>query len=685
MKRKHLLSDIVSANLLFVVVAMCFFVAWRSYNKQVTEGRESQVQLMGDLVKDRFSRIIEQNIYTLKNLVDRIHKTDGDYFEYWQSDAEFIVEQNPSFKFIEFIDSSMIIREVFPFKDNKSIIGLDISKIDYRRPSWILNTQRNKTNVTPWVKLRQGGEAFLVDEPLFVQGNFWGSMTAGFDFRSQVNEIFEVRTGFHMHLHDQNDYLFYCSSPEFCLPITVDSVLIYERKLAFKGMEGVKWKMLLYPTDEFFDGQAQLANLVGFIISLILSIALAVAFYFILRNARQKRRATKANKRLKELNFRLDSEKKRAQEASKTKSEFLSNMSHEIRTPINVIHGLIEVMKQTKLDEEQKEQIDLLDSSSKDLLGLVNNILEIERIEAGKVAVVKQAFQPAKRLNSILRAFESAFTEKGLYLKLIDKTDQSKPTALIGDEVKLGQIISNLIRNAFKFTKEGGVTVFYDEIEQKEGTIILKITVSDTGIGIPEDRLNEVFERFTQVESGYTKNFEGSGLGLSIAKSLVSMQGGTISVKSIVGEGTAFSIQIPMLVSSQSEISKKVTEIDVGKFKGKKLLIVEDNTLNVMVLQKMLSTFGFEYETAQNGSIAVDKVLAQSFDLILMDIHMPVMDGIEASKKIKEAGIETPIIGLSANVTRETMIEALDAGMKAYLTKPFSKNQILEVFSLYLN
>ncbi|MDP4845321.1 MAG: response regulator, partial [Salibacteraceae bacterium] len=248
-----------------------------------------------------------------------------------------------------------------------------------------------------------------------------------------------------------------------------------------------------------------------------------------------------------------------------------------------------------------------------------------------------------------------------------------------------GQIISNLIRNAFKFTKEGGVTVFYDEIDQKEGTTILKITVSDTGIGIPEDRLNEVFERFTQVESGYTKNFEGSGLGLSIAKSLVSMQGGTISVKSIVGEGTAFSIQIPMLVSSQSEISKKVTEIDVGKFKGKKLLIVEDNTLNVMVLQKMLSTFGFEYETAQNGSIAVDKVLAQSFDLILMDIHMPVMDGIEASKKIHEAGIETPIIGLSANVTRETMIEALDAGMKAYLTKPFSKNQILEVFSLYLN
>lgn len=196
--------------------------------------------------------------------------------------------------------------------------------------------------------------------------------------------------------------------------------------------------------------------------------------------------ASRANKRLKELNFNLDSEKKRAEEASKIKSQFLSNMSHEIRTPINVMYGLIEVIKQTNLDPEQKQQVELLDSSSKNLLGLVNNVLEIESIESGKISLVKHAFQPLKRISSLVKTFENSFTERGLYLQLEDKTNKKTASLLIGDEVKIGQIVSNLIRNAAKFTKEGGVTVVYEEIKENQDNVDLKITVSDTGIGIPK-------------------------------------------------------------------------------------------------------------------------------------------------------------------------------------------------------
>jgi signal transduction histidine kinase/CheY-like chemotaxis protein len=685
MKKKHLISDIASASMLFIVISLCFFVAWRSYRVQVDESQESQVQLMGDLVKDRFSRIIQQNIFTLQNLSERIQQTEGDYFKYWKSEVGFIIKQNPSFKFVEHIDSNMLIQDVVPINDNEKAIGLNIAQISYRKAAWIFKSKNRKTNVTPWVKLKQGGEAFLVDEPIYVNNKFWGTMTAGLDFRKQIDEIFEVRTGFHMHLHDQKDYLFYCSSPEQCAPITVDSSLIYMQALDFEGMEGIKWEMQLYPTREFFDGQADLANLVGFILSVVLSAALSVAFFFILSNSRQKRLASRANKRLKELNFNLDSEKKRAEEASKIKSQFLSNMSHEIRTPINVMYGLIEVIKQTNLDPEQKQQVELLDSSSKNLLGLVNNVLEIESIESGKISLVKHAFQPLKRISSLVKTFENSFTERGLYLQLEDKTNKKTASLLIGDEVKIGQIVSNLIRNAAKFTKEGGVTVVYEEIKENQDNVDLKITVSDTGIGIPKERLNEIFDRFTQVETGYTKKFEGSGLGLSIARNLAILHGGKVNVESAVGKGTSFIVHIPMMISNKHAETNKSTEVNPEKFKGKKILIVEDNELNVMVLQKMLSKYDFDFETAENGSVGLNLALAQPFDLILMDIHMPIMDGIESSKRIREAGIDTPIIGLSANITRETMVEALDSGMKAYLTKPYSKDQILEVFAAYLN
>lgn len=684
MKKIRNFSDVVSASVLFLVLSLCFIIAWRSYNMQVNDGQDSQVQLMGDLVKDRFSRIIDQNIFTLQNLAERIKQTDGDYFKYWKSEAEFIIKQNPSFKFVEHIDSNMTIQDVVPFEENKTILGLNLVDVNYRKNAWKFNSKNNRTNLTPWVILRQGGEAFLVDQPIYIKGAFWGTMTAGLDFRNQVDEIFEVRKGFHMHLYDQNEYMFYCSSTNQCTPITVDSSLVYSKTLDISGINGIQWKMELYPNDEFFDGQAELANVVSFIISIILSGALAVAFFFILSNGRQKRLASRANRRLKELNYKLDSEKKRAEEASKIKGQFLSNMSHEIRTPINVMYGLIEVLKHTNLDEEQHEQVELLDSSSKNLLGLVNNVLEIESIESGKVSLVKQAFKPYHLVSSLVKTFEGSLKEKGLYVKLKNETKRELGTMLIGDEVKIGQILSNLIRNASKFTQEGGITVTYEEIPKENDFVELKIIVADTGIGIPKERLNEVFDRFTQVESGYAKKFEGSGLGLSICLSLAKLHGGDITVESKVGEGTFFTVQIPMMVSTKNVQQVNNTQIDVEKFSGKKILIVEDNALNLMVLKKMLSKYGFVFESAENGSIGVKLALAQPFDLILMDIHMPVMDGIEAAKKIREAGVDTPIIGLSANITRQTMVEALDSGMKAYLTKPYSKEQILEVLAEFL-
>lgn len=671
-------QDWIASGLLFVFLGGSFYWAWAQFNAEVHRERIERVRLMGQFAEEQVVTVVNENIDVLDNLRRRLEITDGSYFQFWEHDAERLLAQNPTFQVIEWIDSGMVVREVLPEKGNESALGLDIGALDYRRKGWLKSTRSGRINFTPWLKLTQGGEAFLVDAPVYVNDRLWGTLTAGMDFTKHVNNIFDERIGYHFHLHDHKDLLFYCSDPLKCRPIEVDKSLVYTASLPV--IDNVNWEMQLFPTELFFDQGAEDSNLIGLVLSLGLSLTMAVLLFFLINYSRDRKLVRKANEELTELNRFLSLERQRAEKASAAKTEFLANMSHEIRTPLNGILGLISILRnEGDLSNEQKRNLQLMETSSKNLHGLLNNVLEIERIESGSIDLNMEVFSPEDRLKALIEMFDRDFRDSGIEFKYDFGATGNR--AVRGDAVKFIQVITNLLRNAFKFTEHGFVKVTYEERLQAT-RLVVKIKVQDSGIGIPKEDLEHIFDRFSQMEPVYNKKHEGSGLGLTISKHLVDLMQGSIHVTSEMGVGSTFEVEIPFerVMDRHEEEELDVSETD---FSDLELLIVEDNELNRLVMQKMLVHYGLYFECAENGLEAVDKVRSKQYDLILMDLHMPEMDGFNATKKIRDMGIKTPIIAVSANVTAEAIKAANDAGMEDYISKPFSRSQLEELLLHY--
>ncbi len=670
--------DWIASFALFLLLASSFYWAWSQFNKEVHKQRIERVKLIGEFAEEKVVTVVNENINILDNLRRRIEATEGYYFQFWDHDAELILDQNPTFHLIEWIDSSMIVQKVVPYEGNESSLELNIGELDYRGDAWKNSVQTRKINFTPWLRLVQGGEFFLVDAPVFIDEVFWGTLTAGMDFTRHVNEIFDERIGYHFHLHDHQGLLFYCSDTIKCKPIEVDESLVYNAQLPV--IEGVNWRMELFPTEEFFDQGAERSNLIGLLLSLFLSLTLAVVLFFLINYSRDRVLVRKANQELTEANRYLNVERERAERASHAKTEFLANMSHEIRTPLNGIMGLISILrKDDELSPEQAKNAELIDESSKYLHGLLNNVLEIERIESGSLDVNEEVFVPTDRLKAVARVFQ-----QNLNTDRVSFTQEwyaHSGQTVRGDAVKFIQVVNNLLRNAFKFTSRGSIRLVYNETDAGHA-VIVNVKIIDTGIGIPSDNLERIFNRFAQLEPVYRKRYEGSGLGLSISKHLVELMGGTISVSSQENEGSTFEIEIPFEKANHSngDVSEEGEEIEII---DKRILLVEDNELNQLVMQKLLSGYQLEVDIVDNGSKALDQVKKQRYDLILMDLHMPVMDGFEATRKIREMEIKTPIIAVSANATSEAIKAAYDAGIQQYVTKPVSKSGIEEILIQY--
>lgn len=281
----------------------------------------------------------------------------------------------------------------------------------------------------------------------------------------------------------------------------------------------------------------------------------------------------------------------------------------------------------------------------------------------------------------LIDLYGPSFKEKGVYLKLDLQEDQQ--SVALGDVLKYNQVLTNLLRNAFKFTQKGGVSVRYKE-QQIGDRLKIFIEIEDTGIGIPQDKLIHIFERFSQVETGYTRKYEGTGLGLAISKMLVDSLGGSITVESTEGMGTVFKVNFSFeKLTEKKEVAELVSSKQV--YEGSKVLIAEDNPMNVLVISKLLEEFGVETEVAKNGKEAVEMARVGKFDLIFMDVHMPEMDGLQATRILKSEGSKVPIVALSANITKAARKEADDSGMEEYVTKPFTREGILKVLNRFLN
>ncbi len=361
-----------------------------------------------------------------------------------------------------------------------------------------------------------------------------------------------------------------------------------------------------------------------------------------------------------------------AEDAVKAKQQFLSNMSHEIRTPMNAIIGFTKVVLKTQLTEKQKEYLNAIKISGNSLIVLINDILDLAKVDAGKMIFEKVPFKMSFSISAMLHLFETKIQEKNL--ELIKEYDNNIPEVLLGDPVRLHQIILNLVSNAVKFTSKGIIKVNVKLVEENDKTAIIGFSVTDTGIGIKESNIESIFENFQQASSGTSRLYGGTGLGLAIVKKLVETQNGTINVISTIGEGSTFSFTLPFeKTTANAEFDIETVPIDT-EVKNIKVLVVEDMPLNQLLMKTVLDDFGFERDIASNGKIALEKMQSKSYDIILMDLQMPEMNGFEATEYIRNTMKSSiPIIALTADVTTVDVAKCKSVGMNDYIAKPIDE------------
>ncbi len=387
----------------------------------------------------------------------------------------------------------------------------------------------------------------------------------------------------------------------------------------------------------------------------------------------------------KKTEAKLTAARDRAVEANRIKDQFLANMSHEIRTPLNGVVGITGLLLgNPRIEPEQKELLQDLDFSAHHLLRILNDILDLTRIRENRLQFKAVDFELPKFLNNLFRLLFESAEEKGI--DFITDLDNKIPTFANGDPDRLGQIILNIAGNAIKFTEEGSVGINIRVLSKKTEQLRIQFEVVDTGIGIPKENLERIFELFSQSDAGVNRKYGGSGLGLPIAKSLIEQFGGTLDVESTVGLGSTFRFTVQLERAKGTgplPLEQKASPIEEQKVSGKPLeiLLVEDNVMNQKVASRNLDKFGFQTHITANGQEALDALNERSFDLILMDINMPVMDGIETTRRIRAS--RTPykdikIMAWTASVLNEDTQAILEAGMDDFISKPFRPQELYD-------
>lgn len=381
---------------------------------------------------------------------------------------------------------------------------------------------------------------------------------------------------------------------------------------------------------------------------------------------------------------KLELTSEKLKQSSSAKTDFLATMSHEIRTPMNAILGMTHFLKEDDPREDQLESINVLDFSGKTLLSLIDDILDISKIDAGKIEFEQTDFALKELINTVSESFKTTAVNKKV--DLITSIGENVPDHLKGDSAKLIQILNNLVSNALKFTKEGSVEILVESLSSKENGVEMEFKVKDTGIGIEKDRLALVFDSFVQASNTTRRKYGGTGLGLSISKKLVELQGGSIIAESEVGKGSVFSVK---LTFGKSEKKENLNTIEAQKIEEKdlnlKVLVAEDNLVNQKVMQSFLKRWKVDCIIVNNGIEAIEELEKTHFDLILMDLEMPMMDGYEATIKIREmkdpTKRDTPIIALTAAALNEVKEKVFAVGMTDFVTKPFNPVELRKKLS----
>jgi signal transduction histidine kinase/CheY-like chemotaxis protein/HPt (histidine-containing phosphotransfer) domain-containing protein len=395
----------------------------------------------------------------------------------------------------------------------------------------------------------------------------------------------------------------------------------------------------------------------------------------------QMDRVRQKNIELNEKYIQMNILRQMADTANKTKGDFLANMSHEIRTPLSAIIGYNTLLKQTSLGPEQHAFVETIEIATRNLNVIINDILDSSRLDANMLSLEQKPFSLEKLVQNVIQLCRDRAVSKGLNLLL--QFDNSIPGILLGDETRLSQILINLIGNSIKFTEKGDVELLVHNLDQQADSVKLRFIVKDSGIGIKKENLSRIFDRFAQENTEKNRFYGGTGLGLHIVRSLVHLHKGELKVKSQPGHGTEFSFEISLPFGAYKSSLPEAQEIGKQELKksaslsGLKILLAEDNEFNAFLAETYLKRNGAEVEKAENGKKAFEKAKASHFDAIIMDIQMPVLDGKEATRKIRETDNSTPVIACSAHALQSEKEECLSLGMNSYIVKPFEEIELI--------
>jgi CheY-like chemotaxis protein len=383
----------------------------------------------------------------------------------------------------------------------------------------------------------------------------------------------------------------------------------------------------------------------------------------------------------------LQEAKEIAEKATETKTNFLSNISHEIRTPMNAIMGLTELLVPQEKDPEKLEYLQAIQYSSDNLLRLINDLLDLNKMEANKMALDHSPVAIRELLHQFEKVMRYLIRDRSVDIQLV--IDDSLPAWVSGDQVRLNQILMNLGSNAAKFTESGEIAVRAKVLADEEKSCLVRFTFRDTGIGIAPEKLDSIFESFEQADKQISRKYGGTGLGLTITRKLVDMMGGTIRVQSEPGVGSTFTVELKFdKVERTGAPQQDLASLQHKDLHGARILVVEDNKINAMLATKLLSNWNSTYEVAENGLEGMEKLRAKPYDLVLLDLQMPVMDGFELIQKIRagEAGAQTdiPVIALTADAFDQTKGKALDLGFSDFVSKPLKADELFMKIQAWL-
>ena len=583
---------------------------------------------------------------------------------------------------------SVIVHYLIPDNEHKAVLGLDLMSEQRRRHAIQTALDNNQIAVTSQVQLfhaRQLINAFIAFMPIYKNGtdisnkakrqaHITGFVSVVFRLEDIIDAALDEvqRSGIRLTIRDTHD------THNTILYKEQETLPVLEEHYYF-DVSGKSWIISFSPSQAYLDSEKNWSTWIILIGGLLFS-ALLCALLLLITG-----RTTAIQHLVYEKTQALSKASQQAEAANQAKSEFLANMSHEIRTPMNGVIGAAQLMKNTVLSEQQQTYLNTIVTSSDALLQIINDILDFSKIESGKLDFELTPFDLKVLCDEVNNTMS---TQLATGVSFHFNWQEDAHYVVQADPLRIKQILFNLLSNACKFTHEGSITLNLQLINEQENKQGYFISIEDTGIGIPEDKLEYIFNKFSQAEENTTRRFGGTGLGLAICENLVQMMGGEIHVESTLGEGSTFSFSLYLTQLSPQEYQENQaanptdTPEDTIDISGTHILLVEDNAINQMIVSEILTLLGCHIEYAENGQEAVEQYKQHKVDIVLMDCQMPVMDGYEATRAIRQyehqhAKAITPIVALTANVMTKDVEECLQAGMNDHIAKPIDTEQLV--------